>query len=832
MSFHTFVKPITPIPTGIEEEARERFVPGGVPGGVPVEETTQEEEGQTRFTETERGTAELLQRPPPDEPIVETTATIAPVPLGEEPDIVQTTSQIAAPTVPMVLEEPEVAKEAGFIGVDKGGEQKIFDTPAQADKSKTDLASREAAEQKQKEIEQERTGLFEDASDLTKQSLSFISEVADPNTPDPVYERQLNQFISAIGPQNLQLTNALNFQIKQQGLEGQPAGTAMLFMMARNQGKQFSQIIAGLNTESAQRILDMNILGVDLGLRVRQQINAERQVEFQNLGQLFSTFAELGDTAGMETVFSIMSGGLPLDTEAFAREFEIDRITAEATLAQTLGVYLPTKNLIQQAFPQVEFDESAWLMADPARQTAFESQMALAEQILDPEQRKAEILRIAREFPEMFGYDNPEDAAAAVGLIDFTNTTAVTNKKIGIEDEMRLLAIQTEPNFDIVLALGSQLFENDTSAQISIKFDGAVNILDPDKTQEILDALSLTTGITSLADIDTDEERRDFLAMKRFFDIRKDAGGVTTDQLMDQMRKEIGENSDLTKWFSEEPFTQITRDWISQVIIGGNFTRDETTGQITVDFEKIVPPWNDAARNQSLYLSWPMMYDPDGNLLPDGDRYAGDEPLADINKDGVINSADISAMSEALTSAWDTFKKANPDTTWLEWYHGTKGNTSKFSSENVDAAITAGVLTEEEIGKREPTTELDREESRQVLINLISAGKEAEITNENIINSFISTPQANIPLGKEEVDDFVKNNSDTSAWINIEGTAFKVISGGNIIPNPKDPTGTIVELTFLNDIEGRELGFASPPSGIRWFEKVDGVWIELDQPPV
>ena len=473
MSFHTFVKPITPIPTGIEE-ARERFVPGGVPGGVPVEETTQEEEGQTRFTETERGTAELLQRPPPDEPIVETTATIAPVPLGEEPDIVQTTSQIAAPPVPMVLEEPEVKKEAGFIGVDKGGEQKIFDTPAQADKSKTDLASRQAAETKQKEIEQERTGLFEDASESIKQGLAFFNDIADPNTPDPVYERQLNQFLASIGPQNLQTLNAINFQIKQNGMEGQPAGNALLFAMSRNQGKQMSQVIAGLNTESAQRIIDANKYGLEIGLRVRQQINNERQVDFQNNGLLFSTAAELGDFTTMEDVWSRMSGGLPLDTEAFQRDFEIDSILAEANLAHQLGVYKPTKDLILRAFPQVEFDESAWLAADPARQTAFDNRMILAEQILDPEERKAEILRIAQEFPEMFGYDNPEDAVRAVGLIDFTNITAVTNKKIGIEDEMRLLAIQTEPNFDIVLALGSQLFENDTSAQISIKFDGAV----------------------------------------------------------------------------------------------------------------------------------------------------------------------------------------------------------------------------------------------------------------------------------------------------------------------------------------------------------------------
>jgi len=139
---------------------------------------------------------------------IETFPTIGTTPLGG-PEIAPTTApeaitpEIVEPT-PAGLEAAPVTEQQGFIGVDKGGEQKLFDSKEQADKSKTDLASKQAAEQKTKEIEQERTGLFEDASESIKQGLAFFNDLADPNTPDPVYERQLNQFLSTVGPQNFQ----------------------------------------------------------------------------------------------------------------------------------------------------------------------------------------------------------------------------------------------------------------------------------------------------------------------------------------------------------------------------------------------------------------------------------------------------------------------------------------------------------------------------------------------------------------------------------------------------------------------------------------------------
>ncbi len=639
-----------------------------------------------------------------------------PVPIGLAEDVTQVTAEIAptaAPVpVPTGLEAPAVTEEAGFIGVDKKGEQKLFDTSAEADKSKADVAAKEAADKERKKIELKQTGQLEEANELVNTTLEFFSNPTE--AVGALYDAQVNQFMDTINPQNLQLLNALTFKIKQQGFEGQPVGTAMIFTMARLQGKQVSEVIAGFNTEAVEKIIAMNKYAGKFGLQVIQQINTERQLEFTNNRLLITDAALAGDFDVVEELWSRMSGGLPLDTTALERGFDRDEIEAEATLANKLGVHEPFRQLAESAFPQIDFDKGTFLLNDPARQFAFSARMELAKQAATPEDRLAQMQAIARDFPEQFGFPGDPDAAVrAVSQIDFTDSSAQLDKREGINIDLQTEATKDEVaiDWDGALLNAKQLFENDNPELLNNKFENTLKLLDEAGIQDVFDNLAKTGSIlTSLADIETVEDKIEFLAMERFTEIRNSDIGVLTKEIFEQFQKESAESPELSEWFTDPLLSEIAKDYFAQVILGNLYTIDEDDNFI-VDSSKILPPWSDGSRSQNRYLTWPIMYDPDGNFLPEG--YAGDEPWSDINKDGVINSLDATPMQTSLSESWDKFKTNNPSVTWLEWYHGTKGNTGKFSDANVDAAIAAGVLSEAEIGEREPPTELETAEEFQ-----------------------------------------------------------------------------------------------------------------------
>jgi len=81
---------------------------------------------------------------------------------------------------------------------------------------------------------------------------------------DPVSKAKFNQALSNIGLFNQAQRDLLQQQINNNpDLAGQPTGTALLSMMARQQGADVSNLITTLSLESANRIRDLNKWGFE-----------------------------------------------------------------------------------------------------------------------------------------------------------------------------------------------------------------------------------------------------------------------------------------------------------------------------------------------------------------------------------------------------------------------------------------------------------------------------------------------------------------------------------------------------------------------------------------
>ena len=583
-----------------------------------------------------------------------------------------------------IVEAP-VAKEQGInkskvvVGETKAvfknpltGEMEEFDTQEKRSKREKQVNEQIVDEGRQREA-------LDLANDFTESTAKFNLDLADPNTPDPIKTAQLNEMIAKFGPENQAAMDSMVLNLKQQGLDGSGAGNAMMLLMARGNRAQMSEMVGRLNTESAQRITDMNKWGAEFGLRMRSQINNEIQTEFRNQAGLFSLAVEAGDEAAMRDAAFNM--GIPnLDTAKFKTLSDFETAQIIASFAHDLGIPSISGGLIKDA-TGLDIDTSG--LTNPADKAAFEQRASFIESnISNPEAKKAAYAELAAQYPGAFGYgDDSEGAQAFVNGLDFSQSGAAATTQKEADAFWRTESIKDTPNMEGVINAGDRFWESYDDGYIDNAFSNEItkvgSLVTPEGgvsgMDEILDAMS-GFGVESIEDIDTREEKEAFMSLSKFNTLKGDVSG-TTDQIFDDLMMETAKDPELNKFFTDEKLAGVTRRWIlDNIVIGNNFEIDEKTGQAIITTDAL-PPWDERS-NQFTFSTWPRAtWDAEGNKT---EIYSGQEFRDDLDVGSVHNDPAAIAEDKALTDAYLAQKKDNPDMGWLEWYDATQGNTKEL----------------------------------------------------------------------------------------------------------------------------------------------------------
>jgi len=602
------------------------------------------------------------------------------------------------------------------------------------------------------------------SDDFLTSSSKFFQDLQDPNIPDPIKTAQMNEFITSFGSQNQALTDSMMLQLKQQGKEGSGAGNALMFNMARGNNADYSNMMAKLNTQSAQRIFDANKYGMEKGIQLRQQLNAETQEKFRTDGLLFASAVEAGDFEEVARLGNEL-GLQNLDTTKMEAMSDLEMANFAARSLVDLGFTPEAVNQFS-GITGIELDANDIAVLDPARQGLIQARLSSIEKITNPEEKAAAMSELAAEFPEAFGFAG--DASAAqnfVDNIDYNDIEANANNQSAANDFWQSESVKSSPNMNGVIEVGRKFFESYTDASIDSQYKTVAdkfNSLDAEGKADALAGMD-QFGVNSMSDIDTIEEKKAFLSVNKFNNKKKNIASVATEMFTSFGQVTAG--TSMADWFdgTDETKSDVAREWIADIIIGGNYETD-ANGNIVPNLGDIIPPWKDNS-NQYTFMTWPRKYDANGNALTGSDVYQGKEFRDDLGSDSVHSDPAAISEDQELTRKYMQFKKDNPDSgsSWLQWYDESKGGTQRvFKKTNLNSSLSSEELN--------AVSSFD---------SSLSTGDFSSMTPEEQVLAFKSDPsllermKASNSIEKLSLSGGGIKQPKDNTWNSVEGSGFK-----------------------------------------------------------
>jgi len=396
---------------------------------------------------------------------------------------------------------------------------------------------------------------------------------------DPISKAKFNQALSNIGLANQAQRDLLQQQINSSpDLAGQPTGTALLSMMARQQGADVSNLITSMSLESANRIRDLNKWGFD-------RLSAITSFKKQEAAGIRSELLQAGDFTGYANRFK-EDTGIDIDVSSL-KELSPATQQAIATQQDLLDAALTSGNLEKA---QQHFDTIVGLAPNAFKGATFED-MGFADQSYKLKSSRNE------EFDRQIRLD------VAQGDID----DAIN----GIETRFTLEERQ---------AGGIELFQEKTLEEINAALTAAGLDTIEDKTELIGQEQELFTAF-KIADIVTQTDRT--------------VVDNANDFLTDELQKTFGDI------LLDDTDKQLIRSFANDMVTGGEFQVD-ADGNVMIDPNELVKPWEAGSATEHNFKNWPMMdaegnvtdaseFFTESNPEPDPDSAMGIY-YADLNK--------------------------------------------------------------------------------------------------------------------------------------------------------------------------------------------------------
>lgn len=554
-------------------------------------------------------------------------------------------------------------------------------------------------------------------------------------TDDPISKARFNQALSSIGLFNQAQSQLLQQQINNDpSLAGQPTGTALLSMLARQQGADVSSLITSLSIESANRVRDLNTWGFDR----LTKITKDRETDKDNIR------AEL------------LNAG---DFEGYAAQFKADT-----------GIDIDVTNMRELS---------------PATQNAILTQETLLNAALvsgDLEQAKQHFDTIIAMAPNAF--------------------KGATFESMGFEDQSYLLGSEQDESIarQVRLNLNQVPPDVENAVQgIELQFNleertqGGKDLFQDKTIDEINEALT-AAGLDTITDKTELIGREDelFTAFK-INDILKASSKTVVDDTFDFLV------DNLQKQFEgvllDDVDLQLIRGMADDLVTGGFFDVD-ADGNVTVDPNELVKPWEDGSATENEFKSWPVM-DAEGNIISGSEFYTKSNPPP----------APDSAMGKVeadLDKKWTNYKLNTPKDDWVsmtDWYRATKGGTTGFD----ETIIPKGNSNEFDVLR---LAELETFKTGLTLMN------ETEINSKIKNNPSFRADLLDIALPFSSTQEFsalslntIKsdiNNGETNGFIKVGNTLFRF--SPDITEAFKTEDGKDIQVTSLSvfDSSGKQ----------------------------
>jgi len=374
--------------------------------------------------------------------------------------------------------------------------------------------------------------------------LSTFARDALTSTDDPTSKMKFNQALSNIGLFNQAQRELLQQQINSDpSFAGQPTGTALLSMLARQQGFDVSNLITDLSVESANRIRDLNRWGFERMTsinKVKEQDKFNIRNEMLLAGDFTGYAARFKEDTGVDIDVSSLKELSPATRQAVAEQQNMltealrsgDMVKAKE-IFDVITALAP--NTFQGAdFDSMNFEEKSFLLS--SEQT----------EIIDAQIR----LDIAQG-----------DTDAAVN------------------------GIETKFTLEERIAGGVELFNT--------------------KSLEEVNAALATMGQAPIEDITELIGREDelFTAFK-INEIANESSKTVVDDISDFLTRELQQQ--FKGVMLDDTDMQLIRSMAMDLSTGGFFHTD-SNGDLVVDPSELISPWESGSISENQFKHWPTM---------------------------------------------------------------------------------------------------------------------------------------------------------------------------------------------------------------------------------
>ncbi len=447
-------------------------------------------------------------------------------------------------------------------------------------------------------------------------------------------------YISRIGLYNKAQTDALSMKINSDpSLRGQPAGTALLSMLARDQGSTLSDTMAKLSIDEIDNIQAMNKWGLEGYQSAKTAIQNQKNSDLANLITKINLSKDLGD---FESIQDILNND---------------------PVSKGLGINIDL-NALKASSP---YTVTLWNTTNGAIQDKIKAGDAAGAKLLYDDFRTAH--------PELKLPDMP---AQNFNAQTFDATLA---RSQDIDEQIRT----------------GILAKNDAKAKEGIDNYFTIGGHDP---IEYANALSLSDINSMRAEEGLPAWTANDLIGVDKVDLAKDYKLYSEklnskDNTISNLKETILSNPAMKAAYTDPKNKDYIDTFVADLALGNNITIDPTTGRVTIK-NGTVNPWEDPVL-QYKFKDFPIaQFDASGKLIPGSIAYDGGNFYADASETGtnVNDTRDPSTATGqhnlALSSKYEQYLQTTPKDKVVgmqAWYYGTAGGTKAYDAKNVPGNI-------------------------------------------------------------------------------------------------------------------------------------------------
>lgn len=450
------------------------------------------------------------------------------------------------------------------------------------------------------------------------------------STDDEAGRRVFNNYINGIGLYNNAQRDALKMEVNQDpALRNQPAGTAIIAMLARDQNSTVNDTIGKMSIQSVQNIHDMNKWGIEGFQQAVQNEQTFKNNELQMSIQKLNAVNATRDYSAIQKATQAF-----VDSDPFLKTLGININTdnLKATDAATINSLDMTTKTIQDLITANQPDQ--------------------AKSLYDQYRASHPELQLPDLTPEVF----------KVGA--FQKSLATINSA---EENIRTAALQ----------------KDDPKGLQAVKDYFTVANIDPVKYGQSLSLDQINTmrkseGLQPWSQSDLIGQDMKQLAYDyKWYNTKSNSEVNTTKAITNLLLEDPG-----LKAAYMDPSRKTAIDSVSaELSRGGKITIDQSTGLPTVQAGTTYP-WDDP-KLEYMWKDWPIV-DPSGNVTYKGGNFYND--VNDSTQDNLDPTTATGQYNTNLNRQYEQYLAKTPSESAVNrnaWFYGTKAGTIAYDANNV-----------------------------------------------------------------------------------------------------------------------------------------------------